>query len=221
MRFDILTIFPEMFSCYFESSMLKKAQENKKIRIDVHNLRDFAEDSHKMTDDMAFGGISGMVMKVEPIYNAVKAIKKQTRGKKIKVILLSAKGDILTQKKVREFGKLDQLILVAGHYKGVDERVADYIADEELSVGEYVITGGEIPAMLVVDAVSRMVPGVIGKERSKKGESYSRGVKHEHPVYTRPATFKPKKGIEWKVPDVLLGGHHKKIEEWRDAKRKK
>ncbi|OGZ61239.1 MAG: tRNA (guanosine(37)-N1)-methyltransferase TrmD [Candidatus Spechtbacteria bacterium RIFCSPLOWO2_01_FULL_43_12] len=220
-RFDILTIFPEMFSCYFDSSMLKKAQKNKKIRINVHNLRDFAEDKHKMTDDMAFGGISGMVMKVEPIYKAIIAVKKQVRGKKRKIILLSAKGPVLTQKKVRELGKLDQIILIAGHYKGVDERVAEHIADEELSVGEYVLTGGEVPAMLVVDAVSRMVTGVIGKEQSKKGESYSAGVKHEHPVYTRPAVFKPKRGKAWKVPDILLSGHHKEIEKWRGEKRKK
>ncbi|MEX2145072.1 MAG: tRNA (guanosine(37)-N1)-methyltransferase TrmD [Candidatus Spechtbacterales bacterium] len=219
-KFDILTIFPEMFECYFESSILAKAQENKKIKINVHNLRDFAEDKHKMTDDMAFGGISGMVMKVEPIYNAIQDLKKKTRGKKRKIILLSAKGPILTQKKVRQLGKLGQIILIAGHYKGVDERVAEHIADEELSVGEYVLTGGEVPAMIVVDAVSRMQKGVIGKDQSKEGESYSEGVKHEHAVYTRPASFKPKRGKEWKVPDILLSGHHKEIAAWRETHRR-
>ncbi|MEX0877872.1 MAG: tRNA (guanosine(37)-N1)-methyltransferase TrmD [Candidatus Spechtbacterales bacterium] len=219
-RFDIITIFPEMFDGYFESSMLKKAQENKKVEIYVHNLRDYAKDKHKTTDDAAYGGISGMVMKVEPIYKAVQDIKKKSRKRKKKVILLSAKGEVLTQKKVEKLGNLNHIILIAGHYKGVDERVAKYVADEELSIGEFVLTGGELPAMVVVDAVSRMVPGVLGDEASKEGESYSQGVKHEHPVYTRPSVFSPKKGTEWKVPEVLLEGNHKKIEEWRDSKRK-
>src|SRR3990167_5266346 len=217
--FDILTIFPEMFECYFNASILGKAQEAGHIKINVHNLRDWAEGKHKVTDDMAYGGISGMVMKVEPIYYAVNSIKSKIKNQKSKVILLSAKGKTLNQKKVRQLGKLDRIILIAGHYKGVDERVAKYIADEELSVGEYVITGGEVPAMLVVDAVSRMVSGVIGKDESKKGESFSSGVKYEHGVYTRPAEFSPKKGKAWKVPDVLLSGHHKEIASWRDANR--
>lgn len=218
--FDVLTIFPEMFEGYFGGSILGKAQKAGHIKINVHNLRDWAKDKHKMTDDMAYGGISGMVMKVEPIYWAVEALKRKIRTKKRKIILLSAKGKVLNQEKVRELGKLKHIILVAGHYKGVDERVAKHIADEEISVGEYVVTGGEVPAMLVVDAISRMVPGVIGKDESKKGESFSPGVKHEHGVYTRPAEFSPKKGITWKVPEILLSGHHAKIEKWRNKKRK-
>ncbi len=231
--FDILTIFPEMFPGYFDSSMLGRAQKNKLIKIRVHNLRDYAKDKHKVTDDTAYGGISGMVMKVEPIYAAVKAIeirnsKSEIRNKsknlkisktKTRIILLSAKGKVLTQAHIRTLSKYDQLILIVGHYKGVDERVAKYIADEELSIGDYVITGGEVPAMIVVDAVSRMIPGVIGDPESKKGESFSRGVRHEHPVYTRPAVFSPKKGVNWKVPPILLSGNHKKIEEWRCAQR--
>ncbi|OGZ62993.1 MAG: tRNA (guanosine(37)-N1)-methyltransferase TrmD [Candidatus Spechtbacteria bacterium RIFCSPLOWO2_02_FULL_38_8] len=219
--FDILTIFPEMFECYFNASILGKAQEAGHIKINVHNLRDWAEGKHKVTDDMAYGGISGMVMKVEPIYYAVNSIKSKIKNQKSKVILLSAKGKTLNQKKVRQLGKLDRIILIAGHYKGVDERVAKYIADEELSVGEYVVTGGEVPTMLVVDAVSRMVSGVIGKDESKKGESFSHGVKYEHGVYTRPAEFYPKKGKAWKVPDILLSGHHAEIEKWRTKSRKK
>ncbi|MBI1888486.1 MAG: tRNA (guanosine(37)-N1)-methyltransferase TrmD [Candidatus Spechtbacteria bacterium] len=232
--FDILTIFPEMFSCYFDSSMLGRAQKKKLIKIRVHNLRDFTKDKHKITDDLAYGGISGMVMKVEPIYRAVQKLKIKggltALRKKSRVILLSAKGKVLTQEKVRRFAKYDQIILIAGHYKGVDERVAKHIADEELSVGEYVITGGEVPAMIVVDAVSRMIKGVIGDEASKEGESFSilgrsgrprERVKHEHGVYTRPAVFSPKKGVRWEVPEVLLSGHHAKIEEWREAQRNK
>jgi tRNA (guanine37-N1)-methyltransferase len=223
MTFDILTIFPEMFESYFGSSILDKAQKKKLIKIRAHNIRDYAKDKHRVTDDSAYGGISGMVMKVEPIYAAVKALKSKVKNKKSKfrsrVILLSAKGKVLTQQKVRALAKYDQIILIAGHYKGVDERVAKYVADEELSVGEFVITGGELPAMIVVDSVSRMVKGVIGKEMSKEGESFSKGVKFEHPVYTRPEIFSPRKGVNWKVPPVLLSGNHKKIEEWRGKNR--
>lgn len=217
--FDIVTIFPEMFPGYFDSSILGRAQKNKKIKIRLHNIRDYTKDKHKITDDTAYGGISGMVMKVEPIYRAVEAVKKKTRSKKKRVILLSAKGKVMTQEKVRKLAKYDQIILIAGHYKGVDERVAKYIADEELSIGEYVITGGEVPAMIVVDAVSRMIPGVIGRDSSKEGESFSKGVKYEHGVYTRPEVFSPKKGKEWKVPKVLLSGNHKDIERWRNEER--
>lgn len=234
MTFHIITIFPEMFPGYFGNSMLKRAQEHKKIKIRVYNLRDFTKDKHHITDDNAYGGVSGMVMKVEPIYRAVQAIKKKInssaslrtspsarlRARKTRIILMSAKGKALTQAKVRELSKYDHLVLITGHYKGVDERVAEHIVDEELSIGEYVITGGELPAMIVVDAVSRMIPGVIGKEASKEGESFSQGVKYEHPVYTRPEVFEPKKGVKWYVPKVLLSGDHKKIEEWRSRHRK-
>lgn len=219
-QFNILTIFPEVLDCYFQSSMLARAQKNELIEIQVHNIRDYAKDKHKVTDDAAYGGISGMVMKVEPIYQAVQAVKRKVKSQKKRVILLSAKGKVLTQAHVRTLGHYDQIILIAGHYKGVDERVAEYIADEELSVGEYVITGGELPAMIVVDAVSRMVPGVIGDPKSKEGESFSKGVKYEHGVYTRPKVFSPRKGIEWRVPEVLVSGHHKKIEEWRKTQRR-
>lgn len=218
-RFDILTIFPEAFPCYFGISIIKKAKEKGLVEVNIHNIRDYAKDKHKMVDDAAYGGVSGMVMKVEPIYYAVQAIKGKSRKKKKRIILLSAKGALLNQKKVRSLASYEQIILIAGHYKGVDERVAKYIADEELSVGEYVLTGGELPAMIVVDAVSRMVPGVIGKERSKEGESFSYGVKYEHPVYTRPEVFSPKKGVSWRVPRILLSGDHKKIEEWRKRHR--
>lgn len=219
MKFDILTIFPEMFPCYFGTSMMKKAQDEDLIDVNVHSLRDYADDKHRMVDDEAYGGVSGMVMKVEPVYNAVSSLKKDDK-EKTRTILMSAKGAVLDQKKVRDlYSNYDRLIIITGHYKGVDGRVSEYIADEEIAVGEYVITGGEVPAMLLVDAVSRMVPGVIGSPESKEGESFSPGVKHEHEVYTRPELFKTKDGEEWRVPEILLSGHHKKIEEWRNEKR--
>jgi tRNA (guanine37-N1)-methyltransferase len=220
-RFDVITLFPDMFESYFDSSILGRAQKNKRVQIAVHNLRDWAPGKHHITDDIAYGGISGMVLKVEPIYRAVEKIKKMSRKKKKRVILLSAKGKVLTQARVRALAKYDQLIFITGHYKGVDERVEEHIADEELSVGEYVITGGEVPAMLVVDAVSRMIPGVIGDARSKEGESFSKGVQYEHGVYTRPEIFIPKKGVQWIVPKVLVSGDHRKIEEWRRKNRVK
>lgn len=218
-RFDIITLFPDMFESYFSSSILGRAQKHKRIQIFVHNLRDWAKGKHTPTDDVAYGGISGMVLKVDPIYRAVEAVKRKKSATKLRIVLLSAKGKVLTQAKVRALAKYDQLIFITGHYKGVDERVAEHIADEELSVGEYVITGGEVPAMLVVDAVSRMIPGVIGDPRSKEGESFSPGVQYEHPVYTRPEVFAPKKGVKWAVPKVLISGDHKKIEEWRKKHR--
>ena len=240
MKFHIITIFPEIFDSYFQESLLKRAQERKLLEIHIHNLRNWATDPHKTVDDSPFGGGLGMVMKVEPIYRAVESIKKKIRKgspstqlraerRKLRIVLLSAKGKILTQQKVRSLAKYDQIILIAGHYKGVDERVAKYVVDEELSIGEYVITGGELPAMVVVDAVSRMFEGVIGKEISKEGESFSilgrsgrprEIIRHEHPVYTRPEVFSPKRGVNWKVPKVLVSGHHKNIEEWRQKSRK-
>lgn len=219
MKFDILTIFPEMFPCYFNTSMMAKAIEDDLIEVNVHDLRDWATDKHKTIDDVAYGGVTGMVMKVEPIYRAVKELKEKYKDEKIKVILLSAGGEVLKQKKVRSLSDYDRLILIAGHYKGVDGRVTEHIIDEEIAVGEYVITGGEVPAMLVVDAVSRMVPGVIGNPESKEGESHSPGVEKEHEVYTRPEKFKTDKGEEWSVPEVLVSGHHQKIEEWRQEHR--
>jgi len=218
-KFDILTIFPEMFSCYFQASMMEKAQAKGLVRINVRNLRDYASDKHKVTDDIAYGGISGMVMKVEPIYHAVSKIKDQNPKEKVRVILTSPRGSVFNQKTARRLAEYDRLIFIAGHYKGVDQRVADYIADEEISLGEFVITGGELPVMVMVDAISRMVPGVIGNKKSKEGESFSENVVFEHPVYTRPASFEPEPGKVWQVPEVLVSGNHKEIEKWRQANR--
>jgi len=210
--FDILTIFPEMFYCYFNSSMLARAQKNNLIKINVRNLRDYTKDKHKVTDDAAYGGISGMVMKVEPIYRAVRGIK--LLKSKTRIILLSAKGKILTQAHVRTLAKYDQIILIAGHYKGVDERVVEHLATAEISIGDYIISGGELAAAVVVDAVTRYVPGVVGKQESILKDSFSDPAVEtqlvEHPHYTRPAEFRG-----WKVPEVLISGDHEAVRKWR------
>lgn len=201
MTFDIITIFPNIFKSYFSESIVKRAQEKHLIKINIHNLRDYTKDKHKTVDDKPYGGGPGMIFKLEPVYNAVKKIKNK---KKSKVILFSAKGKKFDQKMAKRFSKLDELILICGRYEGVDERIAKHIADEEVSIGDYVLTGGEIPAMIVVDAVSRLIPGVLGKKESLEE------IKGSYPVYTRPEDFN-----KWKVPKVLLSGNHKKIEEWR------
>ena len=233
MRFDILTIFPEIFDSYFNASILKKAQKERLIKIHIHNLRKWTLDRHQTTDDCSYGGGMGMIFKVEPIFKAVKDLKKK-RIKKCRIILFSAKGKKLTQKRAKQLSKYDQLILICPRYEGVDERVAKYIADEEISIGEYILTGGELPAMVLVDAVSRFVPGVIKKESlleesfnyepktnnkilAKQGSYIDFEGKGEYPQYTRPEIFYPnkKKKIAWRVPDILLSGNHKKIKEWR------
>ncbi len=213
-NFDIITIFPKIFNSYFKESLIGKAQGKGLIKIEAHNLRDFTVDKHKTVDDMPYGGGPGMIFKVEPIYRAVKKIKQ--KNKKTRVILFSAKGKKLTQNKIKKWAKLDQLILICGRYEGVDERVAKHIADEEISIGDYVLAGGEIPAMVVVEAVSRYIPGVLGKEESLEEESFSGPCgKLEYPQYTRPENFQG-----WKVPSVLLSGDHKRIKKWREKNKR-
>ena len=218
MRFDIITIFPDIFSSYFGESILKRAQKNGLIKINIHNLRDYTEDKHKTVDDTPYGGGAGMVLKVEPIYKAVKSIK--SAKTKSGVILFSAKGKKYTQKDAKRLSKYDQLIFICGRYEGVDERVIKYIADEEISIGDYVLTGGEIPAMVVADSISRLIPGVLGNKESAKIESHSKEGYLEFPQYTKPEVFFAKGesasgGQKWKVPKVLLSGNHKEIENWR------
>ncbi len=213
-KFDIITIFPDIFASYFQESIIKRAQEKKLIKINIHNLRDWTSDKHKTVDDKPFGGGAGMVLKIEPIYRAVKKLKK----KNSRVILLSAKGKKFDQKMARKFSKLEQIILICGRYEGVDERAAKYVADEEISIGDYVLTGGELPAMLITDAVARLVPGVINK-KSLDEESFQTVDSLEYPQYTRPEIFSAK-GKSWKVPKVLLSGNHKEIADWQ-AKQKK
>lgn len=208
MNFDIITIFPSVFKPYFSESIIKRAQEKKLVKINVHNLRDYTKDKHKTIDDRPYGGGPGMIFKVEPIYKAVQKIRK--KRKKVRVILLSAKGRPFNQKMAQRLSRFDQLILICGRYEGVDERVAKYIADEEISIGGYVITGGELGAMIVVDAVSRLTPGVLGKKESLIEESFSKKGYLEYPQYTRPEKFKNRK-----APAVLLSGNHQKIEDWK------
>lgn len=227
MQFNIITIFPEIFDSYFSEGMLKRAQKNNIIRINIHNLRDWTSDKHKTVDDSPYGGGAGMVMKVEPIYKALCSIKQ--KGKKIKkqkTILLSAKGKRWNQAMAKKYSKLDEIIMICGRYEGVDERVKEFV-DEEISIGDYVLTGGEIPAMVIVDSVSRLLPGVLGNKESALNESHSLPGLLEYPQYTRPEIFSApplkggKKNKKLKVPSILLSGDHKKIDEWRRKKMKK
>ncbi|MDD5760464.1 MAG: tRNA (guanosine(37)-N1)-methyltransferase TrmD [Candidatus Pacebacteria bacterium] len=233
MRFDILTIFPEVFKNYFDTSIIKRAQSKKIIEIYIHNLRKWTTDPHQSVDDVPYGGGKGMIFKVEPIYKAVKDLKKQNRQKaRCRVILFSPKGEKLNQSRVKKLSQYRRLILICPRYEGVDERVAKYIADEEISIGDYVLTGGELPAMVLIDSITRLLPGVINKE-SLLEESFAQNFKleipnseflGEYPQYTRPAVFYPEKGnkkIAWRVPSVLLSGDHQKIQQWKQKHFKK
>lgn len=224
MQFDIVTIFPHIFSSYFNESLLKRAQEKKLIQIKIHNLRDYATDKHKTVDDRPFGGGFGMVLKIDPIFRALSKIKQKTKNKKQKVVLFTPRGKKFNQKLAYQLSKNDQLILICGRYEGFDERVAK-LADMELSIGDYDLMGGELPAMVVVETIARLIPGIIGKpdlleeripiSRGRSGRGFI-----EYPQYTRPEVFSYAKNREWKVPKVLLSGDHKKIEEWRKKHRK-
>jgi len=225
LRFDIITIFPEIFDSYFKESIIRRAQKKRLIKIKIHNLRDFAQDARRSVDDRPYGGGPGMILRVDVMFRAVKKIIQKSRriqNRQRKIILLSAKGKKFDQKMALKLSKLKQVVLICGRYEGVDERVAKYVADEEISIGDYVLTGGELPAMVITDAVARLIPGVIKKD-SLKEESFSFKIQNskfkiqrEYPQYTRPEVFDPGKNKrKWRVPKILLSGHHKKIEEWR------
>lgn len=213
-KFDIITIFPNLFSGFLSESLLARAQKKKLVKINLHNLRKWTSDNHKTVDDRPYGGGVGMVLKPEPIVKAIKA----TKTKRSRVILLSAKGKTFTQKDARRLVKYDQLIFICGRYEGVDERVARYIADEEVSIGNFVLFGGEVAAMALIEAVSRLIPGVIAKPESVKYESFAdRAAKtREYPQYTRPEIF-ILGSKKLKVPKVLLSGNHGRIEKWRKS----
>ena len=244
MEFDIITIFPGIFKSYLSESLIARGVKKKLIKINIHNLRNWAFDKHKSVDDRPFGGGLGMVMKVEPIYKAVTALKSQIpwtqRGlpgglhsksqtnpkskiPKTRTILFTPRGKKFNQKIAYQFSRLDQLILICGRYEGVDERVAKHIADVELSIGDYDLMGGELPAMIVMETIARLVPGVLGKPQLLKERITKEKGFIEYSQYTRPEIFSPppsprlrragKKGIKWKVPKVLLSGNHKEIEE--------
>lgn len=215
MTITILTLFPDFFVTPFQSSIIKRALETQKITIQVINIRDFALDKHKVTDDRPFGGGPGMVMKVEPIEGALASIGASKGAKGKKILLTSAKGSAFTQKKAQEFSQLEEVIIICGHYEGVDERVAENLIDEEIRIGEYVLTGGEPAALVMADAIARLVPGVLGNEASPMDESHTESGVLGFPQYTRPEEYKG-----WKVPEVLLTGNHAVIQEWR-AKQKK
>ena len=203
MKFDVLTLFPEMFEP-LKQSIIGKAEEKNLLDINVINIRDFSKNKHKKVDDTPYGGGAGMVMQADVVYEAYKSIKDE----KAKVIYLTPQGKVLNQKKVEKLSKEEHLILLCGHYEGIDQRVIDKIVDEEISIGDYVLTGGEIPAMVLIDSVSRYVDGVLSAD-SISEESFSQGIL-EYPQYTRPETFE-----DVKVPEILLSGHHENINKWR------
>ena len=204
MKFDILTLFPEMFAP-LEQSIIGRAVENNRIEINLTNIRDFSKDKHKKVDDTPYGGGAGMVMMPDVVYDSYMSIPHKENAK---VIYLSPKGKALNQQKVEELSKQEHLILLCGHYEGIDQRVLDEIVDEEISIGDYVLTGGELPAMVLIDSVSRYVEGVLNKE-SVSEESFTNGLL-EYPQYTRPEVF-----LNKKVPEILLSGHHENIKKWR------
>jgi len=211
MHFDILTLFPDIFEGVFNESIVKRAREAGLVSIALHDIRGYATDKHRMTDDSPYGGGGGMIMKPEPIFRAVETILGLEEGQEPEapVILLSPQGRLFTQAVARELSRHPHLVLICGHYEGVDERVRQFLATDEISVGDYVLTGGEIPAMVVVDAVTRLVPGVLGDPGATFEDSHAEGLL-EYPHYTRPAVFRG-----WPVPEVLLSGHHAEIVRWR------
>lgn len=209
MRIDILSLFPEMFAGVFGCSITKRAIEKNILDIEITNPRDFAMNKHNQVDDTAYGGGAGMVMKPEPIFRAVESVKAKTNIENHKVVLMCPTGKPFTQQKAIELAKYDQLIFICGHYEGFDNRIVQNLADEVISIGDYVLTGGELPAMVVVDAVSRMLPGVLGSGESAPTDSFYNGLL-EYPQYTKPREYR---GL--KVPDVLVSGDHAKIAKWR------
>lgn len=208
MRFDVLTLFPNMLEAVLNESIIGRARQSGIIEIKNINIRDYSKDKHRKVDDYPYGGGNGMVMTVQPIYDAYCSIV-ETLDYKPKVIYLSPQGMVLNQKKAKELSEEKHLILLCGHYEGIDERVIEEIVDEEISIGDYVLTGGELPAMVLIDSVSRLIPGVLSNEDSYTDESHSDGLL-EYPQYTRPYEFNGKI-----VPDVLMSGHHANIEKWR------
>jgi tRNA (guanine37-N1)-methyltransferase len=223
MKIDILTLFPEMFAGPFDTSMLKRAKDKKLVEINIHNLRDWAVDKHKTVDDRPFGGGLGMIIRVDVVYRALQDLKLNIKNSELKIILLSPQGNVFTQESARKMAKIKHLILIAGHYEGFDERIRQHLVDEEISIGDYILTGGEIPAMVLVDSTVRLLHGVLEKE-AINNESFSK-VKSstlpasrkmakvsllDFPQYTKPVNY-----MGWNVPEVLLSGNHGEINKWR------
>ncbi|MFS8130942.1 MAG: tRNA (guanosine(37)-N1)-methyltransferase TrmD [Candidatus Dojkabacteria bacterium] len=214
MQFDILTLFPEAFS-YLEESIIKRAKAKDLIKINIHNLRDWSTDKHHTVDDKPFGGNPGMLIKVEVVYNSLKALGVYPKtNPKTKVILTSAKGTPWTQSLAESYkSKVERVVIICGHYEGFDHRIAKYLIDAEISVGNYVLSGGELPSMVILDSIVRLLPGVLGSEDSLNDETTEGNP--EYPQYTRPSTFKTEEGEEWSVPETLLSGNHAEIEKWK------
>lgn len=210
MRIDILTVLPEMIEPFFSCSILKRASVKGLAEFHIHNLRDYTENKHRKVDDYPFGGEAGMVMSIQPVDACISALK--ARRKYDDVIFTAPDGDLFTQPMANELSLARNLIILCGHYKGIDQRIRDYLVTREISVGDYVLTGGELPAAVIADAVVRLIPGVIGDEQSALSDSFQDGLL-SGPVYTRPADYKG-----WKVPDILLSGHEARIAEWRYEK---
>ncbi len=235
MKIEVLTLFPKMFESPFGESIIQRALKNKIVELNIHNLRDWAIDSYGTVDDRPFGGGVGMLIRADVVYEALKEIsnvefqifkknkeKKHKKNKK-RIILLSARGKRFDQEKAEQLAKLDSMILISGHYEGFDQRISDFMIDEEISIGDYVLTGGELPAMVVIDSVVRLLPGVLGKDKSSETESFGKEEIDgqvirtiEYPQYTRPQEF-----MGLKVPEVLLSGNPKKIKEWQIKQIKK
>jgi len=222
-KFDVITIFPDIFKSYLNESLISRAQKKKFIKINLHDLRKWTKDRHRTVDDRPFGGGLGMVLKVEPIYKAVKALTKNNKATKAsrKIILFTPRGKKFDQKLAYKLSKLSQIIFICGRYEGVDERVAKNIADMELSIGDYDLMGGELPTMVAIETISRLIPGVLGKQQLLKDRISKSGGFLEYAQYTRPEIFESDspadKGKKWRVPKVLLSGDHKKISDWKNA----
>lgn len=208
MKIDVLTLFPSMFEAVLGESIIKKAQEKGSVHFNLINFRDYADNKHSIVDDYPYGGGAGMVLKPEPIFHCIEDLTKQSQNKP-RIILLCPQGEKYSQKKAEALAKENHLIFICGHYEGYDERIREHLVTEEISIGDYVLTGGELAAMVVIDSVVRLLPDVLGNQASHQEDSHSTGLL-EHPHYTRPADFRG-----YKVPDVLLSGNHQKIEEWR------
>src|ERR1700728_3949983 len=238
MRFDIISIFPEFFAGPLNYGIVRRAREARLIEAHVHDLRAFTHDRHRTVDDRPFGGGEGMVMKPEPLFDAVESLDVKAAGDKAAIVLLSAAGKLFRQETARRFARLDRIVLICGRYEGVDERVAEHLATDEISIGDFVLSGGELPAAMILDAVTRLIPGALGNEDSAVNESFSAGIADaagaqqaaplqrisqaqnsngrgilEYPHYTRPQRFR-----RWDVPDVLVGGNHEEIRRWRREK---
>jgi tRNA (guanine37-N1)-methyltransferase len=211
-RVDLFSLFPQMFVGPLDNSILKRAVNQGLVNFNIHNIRDYTHDKHHTADDYAYGGGAGMVMKAEPVFEAVETVKSQVvgmEGKKLSVILLTPQGRLYCQPVANELAKFDWLMLICGHYEGVDERIREHLVTDEISIGDYVLTGGELAAMVVVDTVVRLLPGVLGSGESLLYESHTGGLL-EYPQYTRPEVFR-----NWAVPEVLLSGNHAEIAKWR------